>query len=123
MGRHPLISRILLIIGGAAMLVGAIDPLEGSVVILIGNILILIGILLNKKTQQEVRFWTLTFVLTLFGIAAMFILSALGGFGGESELSWWWAVLILPYPIGWLLGIGGLISRVYKHYIHRPKTI
>lgn len=39
--------------------------------------------------------------LIVFGVAAMWILSAFGGFG-EGALSWWWALLCLPYPLGFL---------------------
>ena len=40
-------------------------------------------------------------------MGALWGLSALGGFGGNSGHSNWWAVLILPYLIGWLMGIWG----------------
>jgi hypothetical protein len=39
--------------------------------------------------------------LIVFGVAALWVLSAFGGFG-EGALSWWWALLCLPYPLGWL---------------------
>jgi hypothetical protein len=39
--------------------------------------------------------------LICFGVAAMWVLSAYGGFG-EGALSWWWALLVLPFPVGWL---------------------
>lgn len=122
MNKRSLISRILLIIGSICMLLGAIDPLEGSVIILFGIILVTIGIFLKNPPRRETRFWSLTFALILFGVAAMFVLSAFGGFGGDSAISWWWAILILPYPIGWLLGIGGLIARVIKYFKSNPKT-
>ena len=37
----------------------------------------------------------------------MWRLSMAGGFGGKSGLSMWWGVLILPYLIGWSMGIWG----------------
>lgn len=39
--------------------------------------------------------------LIVFGVAALWVLSAFGGFG-EGALSWWWALLCLPFPLGWL---------------------
>jgi 4-hydroxybenzoate polyprenyltransferase len=37
----------------------------------------------------------------------LFGLSAVGGFGGTTGRSAWWAVLILPYLAGWAVGILG----------------
>ena len=42
-------------------------------------------------------------ILILIGVIALWVLSSLGGFGGESDLAWGWGLLILPYPIGWLI--------------------
>ena len=98
-------SRISFFIGNIAMLVGAIDPLEGSIVIILGGGLILLGTYFGngKRRFLILRFWV--FILLIAGVAALWGLSALGGFGGTSELSNWWGFLILPYPIGWFMGI------------------
>ena len=39
------------------------------------------------------------------GVAALFGLSALGGIGGDSGRSMWWAVLLVPYVTGWVLAL------------------
>ena len=98
-------SRISFSIGYIAMLVGAIDPLEGSIVILLGSGLILIGTYFDNTRRRFLflRIWV--FILLTTGVGALWGSSALGGFGGTSELSSWWGLLILPYPIGWLMGI------------------
>ena len=98
-------SRISFFIGNIAMLVGAIDPLEGSIVILLGGGLILLGTYFGngKRHFLILRIWV--FILLIVGVAALWGSSALGGFGGTSELSNWWGLLILPYPIGWFMGI------------------
>ncbi len=114
------LSRILVIVGGLGMLLGAIDPLEGSVVILVGSGLVTLGIFLRKNNRLGLRYWLLTFLLVVFGVAAMFVISAFGGFGGGSDLSWWWGVLILPYPIGWLMGMVNLIARLIGYIRRRP---
>jgi ABC-type multidrug transport system permease subunit len=54
------------------------------------------------------------------GVIFLFYLSSLGGFGGNSSLSWWWGLLILPYPIGWLMDVIMLIIRAYRK---KPETV
>lgn len=89
------------ILGVVLFLLGTLDPLEGSVLILAGSILLAIVSHLFRDPQH--RWYRLAAVLILFGVAALWILSAFGGFGGESDLAYGWAVLILPYPVGWLM--------------------
>jgi len=96
-------SRILLGIGLAMMLVGAIDPLEGSFIILPGVGVAAIGALAQKSRLVKLLCWAFAFVA--FGVAAMVIFSAWGGLGGKSGHSMWWAVFILPYPVGWIMGL------------------
>lgn len=97
--------------GAVAFVVGAVDPLEGSVVVLGGSALLLAGEILRVGKQRRLALWISVFALTATGVAMMFFLSSRGGLGGERGYSWWWVVLILPYPAGWLLGIGGLVAR------------
>ena len=47
------------------------------------------------------------FILIALGVGALWGLSELGGFGGTSGRSNWWALLLLPYLIGWPMGICG----------------
>lgn len=114
MNRRSFWSRILVIVGGIAMLLGAIDPLEGSVLILTGSALVLIGAFLGQADRQWRLYWTVTFVLIAVGVGAMFALSAMGGIGGEGGHSIWWGVLILPYPVGWIMGIASLMLRLIR---------
>jgi hypothetical protein len=41
------------------------------------------------------------------GVGAMWGLSTVGGIGGSTGRSPWWGALILPYLVGWWLGIWG----------------
>jgi hypothetical protein len=100
-------SRILVIAGLILMVIGALDPLEGSVVILAGSLVTVIGAYLGK-----LRRWKLllgAFVLIAVGVGVMFAMSAKGGIGGEAGRSMWWALTILPYPVGWIMGLAGAI--------------
>ena len=100
-------SRILIVLGSIGMLVGAIDPMEGSLVILPGSLLVALGTFLGQNERRLIAFRVLVFILIAIGVGAMWGLSWAGGIGGNSKNSMWWGVLILPYLIGWCLGIWG----------------
>ena len=112
MNARSLSSHSLVIVGGLAMLLGALDPLEGSVVILAGSVFVVLGTFLGQAGRQLRSYWIATTVLIAVGIAAMFALSAFGGIGGKSGHSICWGVLVLPYPIGWIMGIVNLLIRL-----------
>jgi purine-cytosine permease-like protein len=120
MNARRLWSRILVIVGGIAMLVGALDPLEGSVVILAGSALVALGMFFGQVGRQLLTYWILIFILIAFGVGVMFALSAFGGIGGTSGHSLWWGVLILPYPVGWIMGIVNLLFRLIRSLRHHP---
>jgi len=100
-------SRILSTVGSIAMLVGAIDPLEGSLLILPGSGLIALGTFLGQGERRVFIYRIWVFILIAIGVGALWGLSAVGGIGGSSGHSNWWAVLILPYLIGWYMGLWG----------------
>jgi hypothetical protein len=85
------------------MIAAALDPLEGSIVILAG--VAMAAIAAYGLESRYRRHLAAALVLTAVGVAAMWGLSAVGGFGGDSGRTnlWWFA--IVPYPIGWLLAI------------------
>ena len=113
-------SRILVIVGGIAMVAGALDPLEGSVVILAGSALVTLGTYLGDTGRSLLVYWIWVLLLIAVGVGAMFGLSAMGGFGGTSGRSMWWGVPILPYPVGWIMGIVSLSIRLVKSFRQRP---
>lgn len=104
---HPIVSRTLIIIGGLATVVGAIDPMEGSVLILPGSGLTALGAFLGQRDRHVVTYRVGIFVLLALGIGALWGLSLMGGFGGDTGRSKWWGLLILPYLIGLPLALGG----------------
>jgi len=107
MNTRSIWSRILVLVGCIAMLVGALDPMEGSVVILPGSGLVALGAFLGQNERRLIAFRVLVFILIAIGVGALWGLSWIGGIGGNSGRSMWWGVLILPYLIGWSIGIWG----------------
>ena len=103
MNRNARWPRLLVIAGLVAMLAGILDPLEGSLVILAGTAMAALGVWLGDDRPEKLLYWS--FLLVAVGVGALWGLSSLGGFGGRSSLSNWWGLLILPYPIGWLMGL------------------
>jgi signal transduction histidine kinase len=101
--------HILYILGLIAMIIGVLDPLEGSIIIAVGSALVAISTFLSHDRHQKI--FLIAAISIVFGVFFLFYCSSLGGFGGNSKLSWWWGLLILPYPIGWLLTIIIVIKR------------
>ncbi len=111
-------SRILIIVGLAAMLVGAADPLEGAIIILPGIAVVALGVVIARSRHRRLVLWSL--VLVTAGVGAMMALSSVGGIGGNSGHSTWWAITMLPYPIGWLMGLVGAALVLVETW-RRPK--
>jgi phosphotransferase system glucose/maltose/N-acetylglucosamine-specific IIC component len=103
-------TRIIYYAGVTALIIGILDPLEGSVVITAGSLLLTLAAFLSHDRHLIV--FLLSSVLIVTGVSFMFYFSSLGGFGGKSTLSWWWGILILPYPAGWITTIVLLIKRL-----------
>ena len=100
-------ARFLLIAGYITMLIGAIDPMEGSLLILPGSGLVALGTYFSDEQRSIFIFRLWAFILILIGVGALFGFTMVGGIGDDSGYSGWWALLILPYPIGWSMGIWG----------------
>lgn len=100
-------QNILWIVGGISMLLGAIDPMEGSLLILPGSGLMALAAYFDREGTRSFRFRLLVFGMISFGIGALFFLSYLGGFGGTTGPSIWWGLLVIPYIVGWVLGVCG----------------
>lgn len=108
--------RGLYITGVIAFLIGAIDPMEGSVVIFMGISILSFATCLSGDRHQ--RIFSISEIMICVGVFFLFVLSTLGGFGGNSNLSWWWGTLILPYPAGWLMGVSVLVYRFFHKIGH-----
>ena len=116
MNGRMLWSRILVVVGGIAMLLGTLDPLEGSLLILPGSGLVAFSMFLGRKNRRTILYWAWAFILIAVGVGALFALSAVGGIGGRSGHSMWWGLLILPYPAGWLMALAGGVAGLVRFF-------
>ena len=107
MSARNLWARILTIAGYIGMLVGALDPLEGSVLILPGSGLVALGAFLSRNERRVIAYRVMVFLLIAVGVGSLWWLSSVGGVGGPGGRSMWWGSLVLPYLIGWSMGIWG----------------
>jgi hypothetical protein len=103
-------SHRLLGIGTAALVLGAIDPLEGSLVLVAGAGVAMVAAHLAHLRARRWLDWGVA--LEVLGVAALWALSAAGGVGGSTGRSYWWALLLLPYPVGWLLSLSGAVRSL-----------
>jgi hypothetical protein len=104
--------RVLFIIGVLALIIGVLDPLEGSVVITAGSILMTVAAFLRRDRHKKL-FLALS-LLIIIGVFFLFLFSSFGGFG-KGALSWWWGILVLPYPLGWLASVVLLVARAFEN--------
>jgi hypothetical protein len=110
--------QIVFVIGVIAFVIGILDPLEGSVVITAGSLLIALSAWL--KNDRHKGLFAAFFVIISLGVFFLFYFSSLGGFGEGASLSWWWGILVLPYPAGWIAEVALLILRaVHKRRIKK----
>jgi len=100
-------ARILVITGGIAMLVGVIDPMRGSLIILPGSLLFALGTFTVHSDRRWFGYRIGVVIFIVVGLGAMWELTRVGGFGGNSAQSLWWGMLTLPYLLGWSMGIWG----------------
>jgi hypothetical protein len=106
----PWRPRGLVIVGLVLMLIGVADPLEGSVVSSAGSGMAALGAHADNSRHRFLVYWSAA--LIAIGVGAIWGLSAIGGIGGRSGHSAWWGSLILPYPVGWILGLIGAIRML-----------
>lgn len=95
--------RILKAVGVGCILVGSLDPVEGSLLIAPGSGLLALASHLGREDPRVVREWFVLFGLMAFGVIQVWELSQFGGLGGQTGVSMWWGLLVLPYPVAWIL--------------------
>jgi hypothetical protein len=94
-------AQVLTVAGCLAMLLGGIDPFEGSPAVLLGSGLFALAAYLGRTERTILRVRTTIFLMVAAGVGALWGMTALGGIGGKSGHSMGWALLALPYMLGW----------------------
>jgi hypothetical protein len=119
MNEKPKWIRYVFIIGVIATIAGAIDPLEGSIVIAAGSILLAISAYIGN--DRYFKIFLIAAIFIIISVSAIWYVSSLGGF--DPKRDWWWTVVILPYPIGWLINIITLIIKAVRKPNQQPDIL
>ena len=93
----------LAVAGLAGLVLSALDPLEGAIVSVISAIVLAVSAHMAHGRLRSPLLWAAAMIAA--GFAVMVGFSQLGGIGGNSGRSIWLALFILPYPVGWLMGV------------------
>jgi hypothetical protein len=95
------------------MLVGALDPLEGSVIILPSAGINALGAFIGQTARRKLLYTS--FLLIAVGVGAMLLYRFIGRL-------WVWAAMVVPCPIGWIVGIVAAILSLMESFRHRTAT-
>jgi hypothetical protein len=105
----------VLCIGGFAVMlfgVAVLDLVEGALVILAGSGLAALGAFLGGSRFRKLAYWS--FGLMLVGLGVTWIVSAPGNFRGQSELTGWWILVVVPYVLGVIAGLVGAACTSFE---------
>jgi len=108
--KKNLFPRIIFIAGILSFIIGTLDPMEGSILIAFGSVLIASIAFHNKSKFNTTLIISSTFIT--IGVIFLWLVSSMGGYDPIRE--WWWNVLIILYPIGWLITVIILIIKLFK---------
>jgi hypothetical protein len=106
MDRPPPRYRALRILAVALLLLGALDPMYGAVLIAAGSFLLAVQVRLSRDSRRRLYFTTALMILV--GVFFLFYFSERGGLV-KGQLSGWW-LLMLPYPVGWMITVSSLLD-------------
>jgi len=115
MNVREIIRRALFPLGIVSVVLGTLDPLEGSVLIVAGFAMLVADGYRTGSGSRTLLTWALS--LSAVGVVGLFVLSAFGGVrmtGTGPGHSPWWALIIVPYPVGWLLGVIGAARTMHS---------
>ena len=103
--------QIAFIVGVVFFLLGTVDPLEGSILVALGaGVLAWVTYIAKEPHHKNYR---IAASLIFIGVVALWILSAYGGFGGDTDRSNSWGWILIPYPVGWLMVLVLLFRRLF----------
>jgi formylglycine-generating enzyme len=99
--------------------VEAIEPWDfGLILVLPGSGMVVLGALLGKGQRGMIRYWIWVFILIAFSVASVIALLALERVGGHTlrRLAGWVEAMVLPYAVGWVMGLIGMIVMFVRYF-------
>jgi hypothetical protein len=78
----------------------------GAVLIAAGSFLLAVQVRLSRDSRRRLYFTTALMILV--GVFFLFYFSERGGLV-KGQLSGWW-LLMLPYPVGWMITVSSLLD-------------
>lgn len=96
-------ARSMLWIGVVGMLIALLDPMEGAFIALPFCAILSYAAHLSGSGYRRPLYWALGSMAV--GVAILVALSLMGGIGGSTGRSMWWALLLVHYPLGWLAAL------------------
>jgi len=94
-------ATVLIVLGSIAILIGVIDPVEGMFAIFPGSGMIAVGAYLAQTPHRRLVYCAFLLIGVSF-CASLGISSKFHGLPG------WWTLVLLPYPIGWIMDVVGV---------------
>jgi len=91
------------------MAIGILDPIDRAVIILSGAALAVLGALLGRSRYRILLCWS-------FGLMAASVGAILGGLGGRPGPSMQWALMVLPFPLGFIMGVVAAVLMVKESF-------
>lgn len=96
-------ARRLAWIGLAGLLLAVLDPMEGAFIALPFCAVLTVSAFLATSRYRVLLYWA--FGSMFVGVGVLIVLTLIGGIGGSSGRSMWWGLLLVPYPLGWLMAL------------------
>ncbi len=105
-------TRVVFTTGVVALLIGIFNPLGWSVVVATGAFLVTLSAL-AENDRHRYLYLASTF-LVISGVILMYFVSSLGNYEIQGE--WWWNLMIIPYPVGWIVIMATLLIKLIQKY-------
>jgi hypothetical protein len=66
--------------------------------------------MIAKSGHRRLVYWAL--ILVAIGVGVLWGMSSIGGVGGDTGRPMWWAAVLLPYPVGFILAVVGAFRQL-----------
>jgi len=105
-------TRTLFTVGVIALFVGIFNPMGWYIIVTAGAVMITLAALAEQDRHRYI-YLASTF-LVIIGSLLIYYMSLLGSYEVQGE--WWWNLMVLPYPIGWIVIMAMLLIKLVQKY-------